>query len=99
MEQQQLYLNSDLKVWDVAAQLGTNAGYVSLCIKTGMGCSFSSFVNGYRIRHAQQLLRQDPSLKISQVCMESGFSNEQTFFRIFKATTGCTPKEWMAQVD
>ena len=99
MESERIYLNSELKVFDVAARLGTNISYISDCIRTGCGCSFTNFVNGYRIRHAQELLRQHPDRKITQVCFASGFANEQTFFRIFKATTGMTPKEWIAQND
>ena len=32
--------------------------------------------------------------KMMQVYMESGFANETTFFRAFKAQTGLTPNEW-----
>lgn len=99
MDEQQPYLNPDLKIADVAKALGTNATYVSRCINAERDATFSQFVNAYRISHAQQLLRQQPDMKIAALSTASGFANETTFFRAFKALTGMTPKEWMAQND
>lgn len=99
MDEQQPYLNPDLKIADVAKALGTNATYVSRCINAERGATFSQFVNVYRISHAQQLLRQQPDMKIAALSTDSGFANETTFFRAFKALTGMTPREWMAQTD
>ena len=96
MDEQQPYLSSELKVQDVADALGTNRTYLSNCIRSQRGCSFSQFVNAYRLEYAQQLLRQHPDKKISEIWMTSGFSSESSFFRAFKAVTGTTPKEWMA---
>ena len=95
MDEEQLYLNSDLKLQDVAVRLGTNSSYVSECINSVRSQSFSQFVNTYRVGHAQELLRQQPDMKISAVVSASGFSTEVSFFRNFKAVTGMTPREWL----
>lgn len=95
MEEQQPYLNSELKVQDMADALDTNRNYLSNCIRSQRGCSISQFVNTYRIEYAKQLLRQHPDMKISEVSLSSGFSTEVSFFRTFKAVTGMTPKSWM----
>lgn len=94
MEQQQLYLNSNLKLVDIATMLATNRNVISSCINTQRGCSFSQFVNEYRVTFAQELMRRQPDVKISEVWMKSGFSTETSFFRSFKAATGKTPSEW-----
>lgn len=94
MEQEQLYLNSDLKLSDVADALNTNRNQVSSCINSQRGCSFSQFIGSYRVRHAQKLMRTQPDIKMSEVWMQSGFSTETSFFRTFKAVTGVTPSEW-----
>lgn len=99
MEQERLYLRPDLKVADVAALLNTNTRYVSDIINSQEGNSFSQFVNAYRVAYAQQLLRKNPGQKISNVAMDSGFSNETSFFRAFKALTGMTPREWLNEID
>ncbi len=93
MEEQHLYLNSGLKISDVAMAAGCNRNVLSACINSLRNCSFSKFVNTYRVEHAKQLLSQ-PDTRVSEVWMETGFANETTFFRAFKAIVGMTPSEW-----
>ena len=93
MEEERLYLNSGLKISDVATMLGCNRNTLSACINNLRNCSFSKFVNTYRVEHAKQLLSQ-PDTRASEVWMETGFANETTFFRAFKAIVGMTPSEW-----
>jgi len=95
MDEELLYLRSDLKVQDVAVRLNTNSSYVSECINSYCHQSFTQFVNVYRVRHAQKLLCQQPNTKSATIALESGFSTESSFFRNFKAVTGKTPREWM----
>lgn len=95
METQKLYQDSNLKVNDLAVALGTNRRTVSDCINSQKGCNFTQFVNIYRVDHAKRILRQNPDKKVSDIYLESGFANESSFFRTFKAITGMTPKEWL----
>ena len=97
VEQRKMYLDCSLKVADVAAVVGTNSRYVSDCIKTSCGCTFTQFVNNYRIEQGKRLLLQQPDAKITSVALQSGFANETSFFRTFKSMTGMTPREWVAQ--
>ena len=94
MEKEKPYLDSDLKLSDLATALGTNRNTISSCINSQYGSSFSQFVNSYRISHAQKLMRTQPNMKISEVWATSGFTTESSFFRSFKAVTGMTPSEW-----
>jgi AraC-like DNA-binding protein len=94
MERKKPYLDSDMKLGDLAAALGTNRNAISSCINSQRGCSFSQFVNSYRITHAQRLMTTQPEMKISEVWATSGFTTESSFFRTFKAVTGQTPNEW-----
>lgn len=97
MEEEKAYLNADIKLQHVADALATNRTYVSDSIKASGYSSFNQFVNSYRIRHAMQLLRQQPDIKLAHLSLSAGFDNETTFFRAFKATTGTTPKKWLMQ--
>lgn len=97
MQSNKLFLNSNLKVADLATLLGTNSRYISACINTQKGCTFSQYINNYRIDYAKRLMRQQPGKKISTVWMEAGFGSEQNFFKTFRAATGLSPKEWMEQ--
>ncbi len=96
MEEQRPYLDSDLKQADVATALGVRLDEVSRCINS-YAFNFSQFVNGYRIEYAKQLILRKPGIKMTQVAIESGFSNETTFFRTFKNIVGMTPSEWASQ--
>lgn len=94
MEERQFYRKKGLKIADVATELGTNTTYLSACLSGQMGTSFRNFVTEYRIEHAKRLMKEHPQMRLSQVGDESGFSNEKTFLRTFKASTGVTPTEW-----
>ena len=96
MDEQKLYLNSDLKIQDVASQLGVHPNVVSAAINS-QGNSFNQFVNDYRIEYAKRLLLEEPDKKVSSIYYEVGFGHEQTFFRAFKARIGMTPSEWKKQ--
>ena len=94
MEDEHLYLRRDLRLQDVAVLLRVNSSYVSECINSMRGQSFSQFVNACRIRHAQEKLLKHET-KVTTIAAESGFSTESSFFRNFKAVTGMTPREWI----
>ena len=96
MEQEKPYLSSELKVSYLADKLNTSSRNVSDCIRNSTNNSFVNFINAYRIDYAKQLMSNRPDMKISEVFLSSGFANETTFFRIFKAATGMTPNEWKA---
>ena len=96
MEEQRPYLDSDLKQADVATALGVRLDEVSRCINSN-AFNFSQFVNGYRIEYAKQLMLRKPGIKMTQVAIESGFSNDTNFFRTFKAIVGMPPSEWASQ--
>ena len=96
MEEQRPYLDSDLKQADVATALSVRLDEVSRCINSN-AFNFSQFVNSYRIEYAKQLMLRKPGIKMTQVAIESGFSNETTFYRTFKTIVGMPPSEWASQ--
>ncbi len=99
MEQERVFLRGDLKVADVAKALHTSSRTVSESIKSQRGLTFTQYVNGYRIEHAKQLMRSNPATKMASIALDSGFTNETSFFRTFKALVGKTPSEWMESTD
>ena len=95
MQEQQVYLQPEFKLSDLAVMLDASTVRVSRCIKAERDCSFSQLVNRFRIDHAQRMMREQPDSKLSAVALASGFANETSFFRVFKSVTGLTPKEWL----
>lgn len=97
MEEKELFKRADLKVEDLAAELGTNVAYVRGCISGAYGGSFTSFVNEYRVRYVQRLLKENPNAKITALAEDAGFSSNATFYRNFTAITGLSPAAWLKQ--
>lgn len=92
-EVDKIYLDSKLKLSDVARRVGTNRTYLSRYFNQENGKTFYDFVNNYRIKYAEQLLLETtaPLLEISE---RSGFNSLSTFRRVFTATHGCSPSEY-----
>ena len=97
VEEKQLFLIKDLKITDIARELGTNATYISACINGQMGISFPEFISRYRVEYALKLMQEHPEMSSVEVWEASGFNNEKTFFRRFRSQTGMTPAEWKKQ--
>ena len=97
VEENQLFLIKDLKISDIARELGTNATYISACINGQMGISFPEFISRYRVEYALKLMQEHPEMSSVEVWEASGFNNEKTFFRRFRLQTGMTPAEWKKQ--
>ena len=98
LREQQLFTNPNLTIYDLATAVGSNRTYVSNCINRCTGYSFSQYVARYRVEHAQQILR-DPrytsdKAAITDAIALSGFSSDQTFYRVFKEITGQTPAQF-----
>jgi YesN/AraC family two-component response regulator len=96
MENEKPYLKSDFRVTDAARLLNVNRSRLSACINAKTGDTFNQYINSFRVEYAKQLLISQPGIKMATVCAESGFNNETSFFRVFKAHTGKTPREWIA---
>ena len=88
------FLNSDLTASGLANELGTHRNNISACVNLIKGCNFTQYVNGYRIEYAKQLMLRHPDLKANAIGIDSGFANDISFFRTFKALTGQTPGDW-----
>ena len=96
MDRQQLFRNSELTVSDVAAALATNTHYVTDCIKSERGQTFTQFINAYRVEYVKRQLSQYPDKPVSVIYLDAGFSSERSFCRIFKEATGMTTRDWIS---
>ncbi len=94
--EQKIYLNHDLKIWDISSLLGTNRTYVSQFINAEYGMNFSMFVNSYRVAEAKSLLgRNDGDVYSLDVIGERcGFGSYSNFIRVFRAMEKITPGQY-----
>ncbi|GAC1444611.1 MAG: AraC family transcriptional regulator [Sediminibacterium sp.] len=65
--------------------------------KTRTRKTYVNFLNEVRVHNACKLLLTEDK-PVTSVCYESGFSNLSNFNRVFKKTTGKTPKEYKSVV-
>lgn len=98
VESRQLFRQKGLLITDVAKLTGSNRTYISNYLNKELNTSFSDFINSYRVEYAKSLLTsKDPEYSILEIFEMSGFTNEVSFYRIFKKHTGVTPKQWNKQ--
>jgi YesN/AraC family two-component response regulator len=93
MEEDKLFLNSDLTLDKLAKHLDSNRSYISQVINDNYKQNVSNFLNHYRIKEACYLL-SDPKNQVKTIegiAQEVGFNSITTFNRCFKKHTGVNP--------
>jgi AraC-like DNA-binding protein len=92
-EIEQQYKLPDLKITDIASRLNTNRTYISNFINTECGCSFSTYVNKYRVEEAKRLLsdKEYSGHTLEHISTLAGFGSLHSFIRVFKEIAGTTP--------
>ena len=88
-----IYRQTDLKITQVALLLNTNRTYISNLINNEFSCSFSEFVNQYRIIDAKRMLSDESlsSYSLEYISDTVGFGSVSTFIRAFRESEGITP--------
>jgi YesN/AraC family two-component response regulator len=77
----QIILQHDLRITDIALMLNTNERYVSAAINQVIGCSFSDYINRYRIDYARKLQKEKPDMPASEIAFKAGFKSMSSFYR------------------
>lgn len=95
MTEQRYYLHPNIKIVELAHQIGTCRTYLSNYINQELGMTFSEYINSQRIAYAKQLLAGERPPSISQAATLSGFSSVVSFSRNFKRFEGLTPEAWL----
>ena len=92
-ENKVMYCQSDLKISTICEALNTNRTYVSKLINDEFLCSFSDFVNKYRVDAAKKLILDDTenNYTLEQIAEKVGYSSAGTMIRNFKSHYNMTP--------
>ena len=94
MEAEKAFLDETLTLQGLALRLGITAHQLSELLNTRYGKNFRTFVNGYRVREAQEILRNEPREKILSVGFSVGFGTSAAFHAAFRKETGMSPVEY-----
>ena len=95
-----IYHKPDLKVQDLARQLGVTNHNISQTLNEIAGKSFYDFVNDYRLVYFQKQLA-NPNKRhytILALGMESGFNSKASINRVFKKRFGETPRQYQQRM-
>jgi AraC-like DNA-binding protein len=84
------YHSSEITLKNVADAVGFSEYHFSRLFKEYTGLNFHKYLNIYRVKQAEKLLRNS-DLQITDIALESGFSSLVTFNRTFRKIKGCPP--------
>lgn len=80
----------DIHLDDISRIMGLSEYYFSRLFKQITEKNFYAYLNEYRIRQSEQLIRKT-SMSITDIAYAVGFNSIVTFNRCFKTVKGCTP--------
>jgi AraC-like DNA-binding protein len=97
IEQDQPFLNPDLRLSEMARHFNVNISTFSTLMNVCFDKNFNDLINEYRIRTLLKkaddgLLKQYTLLSLA---LESGFNSKTTFNRAFKKYTGVSPTDYL----
>jgi len=94
------FLNSKLKVDDVAKQLGVNQKEIATAIKQFDNSNFNAFTNKLRVEEARRKFENPDfdNYKMEVISEQSGFGTIQSFYNAFELYTGVKPAYYRAKM-
>ncbi|MEM8525545.1 MAG: AraC family transcriptional regulator [Bacteroidota bacterium] len=93
MEEEQLFLQTELDLQELATQLQLSRQRLSEVLNQGLQTNFYNYINNYRIEYAAQLLENPKYTHFTAegIGYESGFASRSTFFKLFKLKYSLSP--------
>jgi len=97
LENDRLYLKTDLTLTDLAARAGFSRNQVSQAINTMFNGNFFEFINDFRVEEFKRQALDPAKQHLTQagIALESGFNSKASFYAVFKKKTGMTPAEFL----
>ena len=89
--------NKDITLESVANEVGLSSQYLSKIFKEKCGINFIDYITTKRLEFAENLLKNSDS-NIKQVSKMSGYEDSNYFCRIFKKSTGLSPRQFRSNV-
>lgn len=95
------YLDPQVSLADLSEKLGASTKHLSQVINQSFDKSFFDFINSYRIREVQKILKnsRDDKLTVLEAMFEAGFNSKSSFNTAFKKETGQTPSEFRRMIN
>lgn len=99
LNQEKPYLNPEIKIAELAQMLNVSTHQLSQFLNQKMNTTYNSMMNTFRINHAKNILSNDfqKEKTILSIALDSGFTNQSNFIRVFKNYTNLTPSQYRLQ--
>jgi AraC-like DNA-binding protein len=90
------YTDQSLTLSKLADQLNVPSTYISQVVNKQLGINFNDFVNEWRVKEAQSLLKNSDNhnLTLLFIAQSSGFKSSSAFNAAFKKITDTTPSQF-----
>lgn len=98
--EERFFIDPKLSVRSLSEHIGINEKELSRLINKYTEENFYHFINQYRIEEFKILidLKEKQHLSILGLAEEAGFNSKSTFYAVFKAFEGTTPKQYVLSV-
>ncbi|MEL6734070.1 MAG: helix-turn-helix transcriptional regulator, partial [Bacteroidota bacterium] len=95
MREEKLYTQPDLSLQVVADHLQVKPYLISHSLKEILQTRFNEYVNTWRVKEVQQLLKEPQNQKYTllSIALEAGFNSKSSFNRAVKKHLGISPSE------
>lgn len=85
-----------LRLADIARECGLSVSHFARSFKTSFGISAHHWLIQHRLECAKQLMNETP-LSLTQIAIQTGFSDQAAFTRTFHQLVGISPGRWRRQ--
>jgi adenylate cyclase len=96
IKQQELFLNPQLTLSDLAESIDVSTNIVSQALNENLEKNFYEYINSFRLEHFIELFK-NPKYKqftMLSIAYESGFNSKSTFNAFFKKSMGKSPSDY-----
>lgn len=95
------FLDPQVSLANLSEKLSVSTKHLSQVINQSFNKSFFDFINSYRIREFQQILKEskDDKMTVLEVMFQVGFNSKSSFNTAFKKETGQTPTEFRKMIQ
>lgn len=93
------YTNKDLSSEYIESEFNICRSALYKLIKTSTEMSFIEYLTMLRINHSIRLMESDKELTIREIALNSGYTDQYYFSRVFKKNTGLSPKDYKDSIE
>ncbi len=88
-----MHYAEDLRIEELANQVGITSRHLSRIMQRSYGCTFRQRLLEIRLYYAREYL-ETTQLPINQIAIRCGFTAESAFSAAFRKNVGCTPTQY-----